>query len=141
MFVRKVDDAVGATSVHLVNGIWGQLSVGLFADPLTGAKGIFLGGGPFQLIVQAISSIVLTVWAGLMTVAILFVINKIIKIRLDPEDELKGCDLSEHFQGESFAKSYEISSPQEHTAENDGSFDRYKPFHVNQAFETNKNFL
>lgn len=139
MLFRKVDDAVGATSVHLINGIWGQISVGLFADPLTGVKGTFLGGGTYQLVVQAISSTALTVWAGSMTVAILFVINKITKIRLDPEDELKGCDLSEHFQGEILAKSYEVS-PQDRTGDDVGSFDLYRPFpfHVNQSFSANK---
>lgn len=97
---RKVDDAVGCTAVHLTGGIWGQIAVGLFADPPTGPKGIFLGGGPNQLIVQAISSIALTVWAALSTLLILCLVNGIIPMRLSPEDEKKGCDLVEHNIGE-----------------------------------------
>lgn len=79
-----------------MGGIWGQLSVGLFADPLTGPKGIFLGGGPFQLVVQLISSISLSIWAATVTLGILWIVNKIIPIRLDLEEELKGCDEIEH---------------------------------------------
>ena len=40
---RKIDDAVGATAVHLVGGIWGEISVGLFADPIDGHQGLFYG--------------------------------------------------------------------------------------------------
>lgn len=82
-----------------MNGIWGQLAVGFFADPPSGPKGLFLGGGPFQLTVQAISSFCLTVWSFTVTVLILWVVNKIIPIRLDPEDEEKGCDCTQHFVG------------------------------------------
>lgn len=93
---RKIDDAVGATAIHLVNGVWGQLSVGLFADPESGPKGIFLGGGFYQLIVQAISAISLSIWAASATIAILWIVNKIIEIRLEPDEEMQGSDLIEH---------------------------------------------
>lgn len=40
---RKIDDAIGATPIHLVGGIWGLISVGLFADPVDGHRGLFYG--------------------------------------------------------------------------------------------------
>jgi Ammonium Transporter Family len=97
---RKIDDAVGATAVHLVGGIWGQLSVGLFADPPTGPKGIFLGGGPNQLIVQAIAAVSIAVWSAVAHLLIFLLVDNIIPIRLSEEDEIKGCDLTEHYSSE-----------------------------------------
>jgi hypothetical protein len=109
-FFRRVDDAVGCTAVHLAGGIWGQLSVGLFADPPTGPKGLLLGGGPNQLIVQAISCVSLTIWAAISTLLILWFVNSIIPIRLSPEDEKKGCDLVEHNIGQSEESDLQKSS-------------------------------
>jgi hypothetical protein len=63
------------------------------------------------------------------------VVNKIIKIRLDPEDEMKGCDVSEHFQGRSCERIYKIEGLQEQKIDKENGFDRYKPFHVNQGFD------
>jgi ammonia channel protein AmtB len=136
---RKVDDAAGATAVHLVNGVWGQLSVGLFADPPKGSKGIFLGGGPYQLVVQAISSISLTVWAATTTLGILFIINRIIRIRLNEDDERAGCDSTQHFQGENLKQIFKEETL--HGGKMDDSRDRYKSFCVNRTFErSNENF-
>lgn len=92
------------------------------------------GGGTYQLIVQAISSLSLTIWASVSTLFILWIINKIIKIRLDPEDERKGCDLSEHFQAEKFEKNYKLSLTEDQKNDKVEIF-RYKPFHVNLAVE------
>lgn len=137
-FDRKVDDAAGATAVHLVNGIWGQLSVGLFADSPTELKGIFLGGGPYQLLVQAISSVFLTVWSMVSTLLILFVINKIIKIRLDEDAERTGCDSLLHFQGENLIQNFKIGD-QMHQRKLGANLDRYKPVYVNRTFQNDEN--
>jgi Ammonium Transporter Family len=138
-----------------VGGIWGQLSVGLFADPPTGPKGIFLGGGPNQLIVQAISAISLTIWAAVATLLILWIVNNIIPVRLSPEDEIKGCDLAEHYMGENpgsevqrsmttLDKIIHITTPiaqrftgpiEDRNQRDSDSFGRRKPFHSNQGFE------
>ena len=74
--VLKVDDPVGAVSVHGVNGLWGLLALGLFADGSYGdgfngvagtVRGLFYGGGWGQLGAQAISVVVVVAWAfGLM---------------------------------------------------------------------------
>lgn len=94
----KIDDPVGALSVHLVNGIWGTLAVGLFASaeaPGAPQAGLFYGGGMASLQAQLIG----VVAVGAFTAAIAFVtwylIKAIFGMRVDPEDEMRGLDLSE----------------------------------------------
>lgn len=95
--VMKIDDPVGAISVHGVCGALGTLCVGLFASPeYGGVAGLFYGGGVTQLITQIIGVGAVFVWAfgaGL----ILFGLLKItVGIRVSAEEELKGLDLTEH---------------------------------------------
>lgn len=89
----KIDDPVGATSVHLVCGVWGTLAVGLFDS----SAGLFFGGGINQLLAQIIG--ILTV--GGFTVAFSFIAWYALKaifgsIRVHEEEERKGLDISEH---------------------------------------------
>ncbi|XP_055687031.1 putative ammonium transporter 3 [Lutzomyia longipalpis] len=97
-----VDDPVGASSVHGVSGIWGVIAVGLFADnpiPLTttnGRSGLFKGGGWYLLGVQCLAALCLCVWGVLSTFLLLWVINKIVPIRMEVNEELLGADLMEH---------------------------------------------
>ncbi|XP_017035778.1 putative ammonium transporter 2 [Drosophila kikkawai] len=97
-----VDDPVGASAVHGVCGIWGVIAVGLFADnpiPLdttNGRSGLFKGGGWYLLGIQTLSALCLVCWGICSTFLLLFVINKIIPIRMDPHEELLGADLTEH---------------------------------------------
>jgi len=97
----RLDDPVGALSVHLVNGVWGTLAIGLFADsaaaPVTGpANGLFYGGGFGQLWAQLVA----VVAAGAYTFAISFVAFGVIKavmgLRVSAEEEIEGLDLGEH---------------------------------------------
>lgn len=97
-----VDDPVGASSVHGVCGIWGVIAVGLFADnPLPmdttkGRSGLFKGGGWYLLGIQTLSALCLACWGICSTFLLLYVINKVIPIRMDPHEELLGADLTEH---------------------------------------------
>ncbi|MEM8780930.1 MAG: ammonium transporter, partial [Cyanobacteria bacterium P01_G01_bin.49] len=90
--VLKVDDPVGAVSVHLVNGMWGTLAVGLFNLE----TGLFYGGGIGQLINQIIGIVAI----GLFTVIFSGIVWTILKItlgiRVTREEELHGLDLGEH---------------------------------------------
>ncbi len=96
----KIDDPVGALSVHLVNGIFGTIAVGLFAkNGITGTEtgnGLFYGGGFRLLGVQLLG--VLTVGLFTFGIALLvwFVIKIIMGIRVSREEELKGLDIGEH---------------------------------------------
>lgn len=97
-----VDDPVGASSVHGVSGIWGVLAVGLFADnpiPLgttSGRMGLFKGGGWYLLGVQSLAALCQVSWGVASTFLLLWLINKVIPIRMDPNKELLGADLMEH---------------------------------------------
>jgi Amt family ammonium transporter len=97
----QVDDPVGALSVHLVNGVWGTLAIGLFANsaaaPVSGPQnGLFFGGGFTQLWAQFVGVVaagVYTLGIGLIAWAI---IKAVMGIRVTPEEEWEGLDLGEH---------------------------------------------
>ncbi len=99
-----VDDPVGAVSVHGFNGIWGLLSVGLFADGTYGnyattepfARGLFYGGGTGQLIAQVIGAATAAIWAFGLGFLLFKVMDLAFGIRVSPEEELKGLDIPEH---------------------------------------------
>ncbi len=98
--VLKIDDPVGAASVHLTNGIWGTLSLGLFSNPVygcTGPKpGLFYGGGLEQLIVQVIGVVAVGVWCLATGLVLFAIIKATIGLRVTPEEELRGLDVDEH---------------------------------------------
>ncbi|KAK0098249.1 hypothetical protein PV326_010148 [Microctonus aethiopoides] len=98
----KIDDPVGASATHGASGLWGIIAVGLFADdpkPLntTGGKsGLFKGGGWYLLGIQCLTNLCLAIWAFTMTIILLWFVDKLIPIRMNPQDELLGADLVEH---------------------------------------------
>ncbi len=101
--VTHIDDPVGAVAVHMFNGIWGTLAVGLFAtDTAPGfavagiEKGLFYGGGIGQLIKQLGGMGVTIVWT-VVTILIAFgIIKKTIGLRVSEEEEITGLDVTEH---------------------------------------------
>ncbi len=97
----RIDDPVGAISVHGVCGIWGTLSIGLFArydDAFLGAEnvGLFYGGGASQLVVQAVMVVIVVAWVGATSFALFKVLDRTIGLRVDPEEESAGLDVAEH---------------------------------------------
>ena len=96
----KIDDPVGATSVHLVCGVFGTLCVGLFAQdhftPNTTGNGLFFGGGAELLIKQLVG--VVGVGAFVFTVSVVFwkIIAATVGIRVPAEEEIEGLDIGEH---------------------------------------------
>lgn len=97
-----VDDPVGAAATHGASGIWGVIAIGLFADdpyPLdttSGRKGLFKGGGWYLLAVQSLSALCLAAWSFTTSVILLWIIDKIIPIRMPIHEEVLGADLVEH---------------------------------------------
>jgi Amt family ammonium transporter len=87
-----VDDPVGAIAVHGVNGVWGIIAVGLFAEK----GGLFYGGGFHLLAVQFFGVLVISLWAFTTTYAIFTLLKKTMGIRVTVEEELDGLDISEH---------------------------------------------
>ncbi|HVM62426.1 MAG TPA: ammonium transporter [Verrucomicrobiae bacterium] len=90
---RRVDDPVGAISVHGVGGLWGVLAVGIFASQgsVTGC----LHGGWSQLGAQLLGAAVLLVWAGGVSWIFLKTLDWFIPMRVPPEVELEGLDIPE----------------------------------------------
>jgi Amt family ammonium transporter len=91
----KVDDPVGALSVHLVNGVWGTLSVGLFASR-NDVTGLFYGGGLTQLLIQAKGVLAVGVFVAATAALAWFLIKMTLGIRVSAEEELEGLDKGEH---------------------------------------------
>lgn len=99
----KIDDPVGAISVHGVNGFWGVIALGLFADGkygegfngvAGGVRGLFYGD-PTQLYAQLIALAVLIVWGFGVSFVFFKVLDKIWGLRISPEAELEGLDIPE----------------------------------------------
>jgi Amt family ammonium transporter len=99
--VLKVDDPVGAVSVHGVCGLFGTLSCGLFnAEAALGIgdanSGLFYGGGINQMISQLIGAGAAFVWAFGTGLLLFLLIKKTIGLRVTEEEELRGLDVGEH---------------------------------------------
>ncbi len=97
----KIDDPVGAISVHGVCGAWGLLSVGLFArydDVFLGREnaGLFYGGGFDQLAMQAVMILIIGAWVSVMTGLVFFGLKRTIGLRVSAEEEIEGLDVLEH---------------------------------------------
>ncbi|SDA54846.1 ammonium transporter, Amt family [Lachnospiraceae bacterium G11] len=101
--VLHVDDPVGAVAVHMMNGIWGTIAVGLFATETAPGfavadiqEGLFYGGGISQLIKQLGGMGVTIAWTVVTITIAFFVLKKTIGLRVSEEEELIGLDATEH---------------------------------------------
>jgi Amt family ammonium transporter len=116
----RIDDPIGAVPVHGICGIWGTLSLGLFACGKYGAtgplspdnsaplRGLFYGGGMTVLMAQAIGSLIITVATFAVSLAVMYAVNAMGVLRVSNEGEQHGLDLHEH--GISAYPEYVISS-------------------------------
>ncbi|MGN6695528.1 MAG: ammonium transporter [Aquihabitans sp.] len=107
----KIDDPIGAVPVHGICGIWGTISIGLFAvgkygipgatgaDNSTPIEGLFYGGGTGQLVAQVIGSLSCLVAVGAVAFALMFALRQLPgswNLRLARDEELEGIDIVEH---------------------------------------------
>ena len=93
-----IDDPVGAVGVHMANGVWGTLAVGLLANPdaPAGLRGLFYTGSFAQLGLQVLGVLSVSMWAAVCMVIFYSAIKKFHGLRASAEDELTGLDVSEH---------------------------------------------
>lgn len=103
LFIDRIgiDDPVGATSVHLVNGVWGTLSCGLFGAEAVlktaeTSSGLFYGGGLHSLGIQLLGAASYGIWAFVLGFITFTVIKKTIGLRVSADEERKGLDMTEH---------------------------------------------
>jgi Amt family ammonium transporter len=104
----RIDDPIGAVPVHMFCGIWGTLSLGLFAtgqyglptptgaDPSVAVRGLFYGGGMAQLTAQAIGSASITAATLVAAFALMYAVKATGTLRVSKAGELEGLDLHEH---------------------------------------------
>ena len=116
----RIDDPIGAVPVHGICGIWGTLSLGLFAcgkfgstgpfaaDNSAPLKGLFYGGGTQVLVAQLIGSAIITVSTFAVSMALMYAVNAMGLLRVTAEGETEGLDIHEH--GISAYPEYVISS-------------------------------
>ena len=93
-----IDDPVGAVGVHLANGIWGTLAVGLLATPdaPAGLEGLFYTGNFRLLGIQTLGIIAILAWTAVTMILTFLIIKKTVGLRVSKEEEIKGLDRTEH---------------------------------------------
>ena len=92
----KIDDAVGAFSVHAIGGLWGTIVIGLWGVSGDTGIGLFNGGGSDQLVAQLIGALSYAAWAVVTSLIFLYILKKTIGLRVTEKEEIEGLDLSEH---------------------------------------------
>ena len=109
-----IDDPVGAVAVHMINGIWGTLAVGLFATDsapgysianASGKKliGLFYGGGFELLGLQLVGFAAVAAWTVVTITVAFLVIKKVLGLRVSREEEITGLDETEHNMPSAYA--------------------------------------
>lgn len=94
--VAKIDDPVGAVSVHCVCGATGTILTGLFATGVTTEAGLFYGGGVHFLGIQVLGVLSVAVYVAVIITLVFLAIKHTIGLRAKAEDEIAGLDVSEH---------------------------------------------
>lgn len=94
--VVKIDDPVGAVSVHGVCGALGTILTGFFATGVSTEKGVFYGGGFHFLGVQALGVASVAAYVAVIITAVFFIIKKAMGLRVSAEEEITGLDVTEH---------------------------------------------
>ena len=92
----KIDDAIGAASVHGVVGFWGTIVIGLWGVDGDTGLGLFNGGGADQLIAQLTGGVAYAVWAVVLSFIVFGILKKTVGLRVTEEEEVAGLDISEH---------------------------------------------
>jgi Amt family ammonium transporter len=98
-YIFNIDDSLDVVGVHLVGGIWGSLSVGIFGTAAVnsiGLDGILYGGGTELLVKQLLGVGLVFTYSFIATLIIGFAIEKTMGFRIKRENELEGIDLVEH---------------------------------------------
>ena len=100
-----IDDPVGAVGVHLANGVWGTLAVGLLANPdaPAGLEGLFYTGSFKLLGIQTLGITAILAWTAVTMTITFLIIKKTVGLRVSKEEEIKGLDSTEHGLASAYA--------------------------------------
>lgn len=138
--IARIDDPVGAVSVHCVNGAWGTLAVGLFATD----GGVFYGGGFARLGVQALGLVSVAAWVLVSMFIIFSLIKKFVGLRVSEKEEIDGLDIHEHGMASAYAgfaisdASYADLSVNENTDLGQSDLEKASPAQVAAAVKVQK---
>ncbi|MDD6278208.1 MAG: ammonium transporter [Oscillospiraceae bacterium] len=106
-YVLHIDDPVGAVAVHMMNGIWGTIAVGLFATTSVPGNDTYDGliyGGGFELLgKQSLGVVSVAAWTAITMTIVFFAIKKTIGLRASAQEEIIGLDVTEHGLVSSYA--------------------------------------
>lgn len=118
-----IDDPVGAIAVHMGNGIWGAIAVGLFAtgDGQNGITGLFYGGGFKQLGLQLLGVLSIIIYTVICMTIVFQVIKHTIGLRTSAEEEILGLDITEHGLASAYADF--LPTAPSYAGESEGSVD------------------
>ena len=93
----RLDDSLDVIAVHLVGGLIGTVLLGFFGDSsISGADGLFYGGGGELLKDQVLAALGVMLFSGVLSYVIAVALDRTIGLRVDPDDELVGLDQSQH---------------------------------------------
>ena len=138
--VARIDDPVGAVSVHCANGAWGTLAVGLFATD----GGLFYGGGFARLGIQALGVVCVAAWVLVSMFIIFSLIKKFVGLRVSEKEEIDGLDIHEHGLASAYAgfaisdASYADLSVNENTDLGQSNLEKASPAQVAAAIKVQK---
>ncbi|MCR5739840.1 MAG: ammonium transporter [Lachnospiraceae bacterium] len=105
-YKAHIDDPVGAVAVHMMNGIWGTIAVGLFATPDapdSELTGLFYGGGFELLGKQLLGFAAVAAWTVVGMIVVFSIIKAIFGLRVSEEEEIEGLDIKEHGLASAYA--------------------------------------
>lgn len=122
-----IDDPVGAVGVHMANGLWGTIAVGLFADPKVieaseqtlASGGLFITGEWTQLGIQLLGIVTIAAWTIAAMTLTFFLIKKFHGLRVTREEEIEGLDKTEHGMPSAYADFIPVSLNSEILAEDE----------------------
>ncbi|MDE6592797.1 MAG: ammonium transporter [Oscillospiraceae bacterium] len=121
-----IDDPVGAVAVHCLNGIWGTIAVGLFANPATPAysiandsgtlAGVCYGGGGTLIGLQLLGMVSVMAWTTVTITITFLVIKAVFGLRVSPHEEVVGLDIEEHGIESSYSGFVMAIDPEDYAA-------------------------
>ena len=92
----KVDDAIGAFSVHGVAGFWGTIVIGMWGVDSEGPIGFLNGGSADQFVVQLTGALSYAIWAVVLSFVVFGILKASLGLRVSEKEEIEGLSLSEH---------------------------------------------
>ena len=113
-----IDDPVGAVGVHMANGIWGTLAVGLLANPNApaGLDGLFYTGNGRLLAIQFLGILAIAVWTAVTMFITFNIIKHTVGLRASADEEIAGLDATEHGLPNSYAD-FAVASHMEYSSD------------------------